>query len=64
MSRTVLRYDLMEAGLAVLEIAKALPDEVLHAPITHAEKLYPLCDAIQRFQRASKEAVRDAKEKP
>lgn len=36
---------------AVLDAAYAIPDAVLHAPITHAEKLIPLCDAIQRWRR-------------
>lgn len=36
---------------AVLDAAYAIPDAALHAPITHAEKLYPLCDAIQRWRR-------------
>lgn len=34
----------------VLNAARGTPDEALHTPITHAEKLYPLCDEIQRYK--------------
>lgn len=40
--------------MAVLEACAAVPDEVLHSPIVHAEQLYPLCDAIQLDRRESK----------
>lgn len=40
------------AERAVLDAAYAVPDAALHTPITHAEKLYPLCDAIQRWREA------------
>ena len=39
------------AASAVLDEAYSIPDAVLQAPITHAEKLFPLCDAIQRWRR-------------
>lgn len=42
-------------AVQLLEMALALPDSVLHAPLTHAEKLYPLCNQIQRYQRACRE---------
>lgn len=47
--------ELAERGrlaIGLLELALALPDKFLHAPLTHAEKLYPLCDHIQRYKRA------------
>lgn len=41
----------------VLREARALDDDTLHAPITHGEKLYPLCDAIQRWRSEGGDVV-------
>lgn len=37
--------------LDILEAARELEDSTLHNPITYAEKLIPLCDAIQRWKK-------------
>jgi hypothetical protein len=48
-------------AIELLRMALELPDEVLHAPIVHAEKLYPLCDHIQRYQRACRDRPKEPK---